>query len=237
MTLLLTGGTGLVGQIFVHYLIRNTVFAEEPHKIRLLCRNRNSNPHRQRFISWCISKGIDIVYGDLREGKDVNKFTRIPDPKSSVLIHSGAIFNLWQPFDLLYDVNVNGTKRIIEAFHRNKIRKLVHISSIAVYGTLTGANATGITEDQPLDLQMEKSYELTKALGEKLVQEYMYKHPEKLVIIPLGFATPENPKEYRLVHQLHRRGILVAPTAAAAMKMVRSLREYNLYRQRRKKNQ
>ncbi|MFX1516218.1 MAG: NAD-dependent epimerase/dehydratase family protein [Promethearchaeota archaeon] len=183
MTLLLTGGTGLVGQILVHYLIQNTTFVEEPQNIRLLCRNKNGNPHRQQFISWCGKKGIDIVYGDLRKSKDVREFTRVPDPKSSVLIHSGAIFNLWQPFDLLYDVNVNGTKRIIEAFHRSKITKLVHISSIAVYGTLTGTNATGITEDQPLDLQMEKNYELTKALGEKLVQEYMYRHPEKLVTI------------------------------------------------------
>ena len=183
MTLLLTGGTGLVGQILVKYLIQNTAFAEESHKIRLLCRNRNGNPQRQRFISWCKRKGIDIVYGDLRESKDVNEFTRIPDPHSSILIHLGAIFNLWQPFELLYNVNVIGTKRIIDAFHRGRIKKLIHISSVAVYGNLTGSNGTGITEDHPLDLQMEKGYELTKALGDKIVQDYQHDYPKKLITI------------------------------------------------------
>jgi nucleoside-diphosphate-sugar epimerase len=78
---------------------------------------------------------------------------------------------------------VIGTRRILEAFHRSRIKKLIHISSVAVYGSLTGTNGTGITEDHPLDLQMEKSYELTKALGEKLVQEYQHKHPKKLITI------------------------------------------------------
>lgn len=183
MTLLITGGTGLVGQILVHYLVEETTYAKKPHKIRLLFRKRNGNPHRLRFLTWCKKNRIDIVYGDLRKDKDVMGFTRVPDPQSSVLIHSGAIFNLWQPFDFLYNVNVNGTKRILEAFHRNRIKKLIHISSVAVYGTLIGTNGTGITEDQPLDLKMEKSYELTKALGEKLVQDYQQNHPETMVTI------------------------------------------------------
>ncbi|UCG04308.1 MAG: NAD(P)-dependent oxidoreductase [Candidatus Heimdallarchaeota archaeon] len=183
MTLLITGGTGLVGQILVHYLMEKTAYAEKPHTIRLLFRKRNGNPHRRRFISWCEKKGMDLVYGDLRKDEDVMRFTKVSDPQSSVLIHSGAIFNLWQPFYLLYDVNVNGTKRILKAFHRNRISKLIHISSVAVYGTLTGTNGTGITEDQPLDLKMEKGYELTKALGEQLVQDYQQDHPEKRVTI------------------------------------------------------
>ncbi|MFX0122610.1 MAG: NAD-dependent epimerase/dehydratase family protein [Candidatus Hodarchaeota archaeon] len=183
MTLLITGGTGLVGQILVHYLVEETTYAEKSHEIKLLFRNRDGNPHRLRFLRWCKKKGIDIVYGDLRNDKDVNHFTRVPDPHSSVLIHSGAIFNLWQPYKLLYDVNVNGTKRILRAFHRNTIKKLIYISSVAVYGTLTGTNGRGITEEHPLDFKMEKSYELTKALGEKLVLDYQQNQPERMVTI------------------------------------------------------
>lgn len=183
LTLLITGGTGLVGQILVHLLVEETTYAKDPSKIRVLSRKRNGNPHRQSFLRWCEKKGIDMVSGDLRKDKDVMRFTRVPDPQSSVLIHSGAIFNLWQPYELLYDVNVNGTKRILEAFHRNRIKKLIHLSSIAVYGALIVTKGTGITEDQSLDLMMEKSYELTKALGEQLVQDYQQNHPEKKVTI------------------------------------------------------
>ena len=140
MTLLITGGTGLVGQVLLHYLMNKTTYADKPHHVRLLLRNRNGNPHRRHFVLWCEKKGIDIVNGDLRNDEDVMRFTRVPDPQSSVLIHSGAIFNLWQPYELLYDVNVNGTKRILNAFHRNRIKKLIHISSVAVYGSLNGKN-------------------------------------------------------------------------------------------------
>jgi len=183
MTLLITGSTGLVGQVLVNYLMKKTTYTNKPYELRLLVRKRNGNPHRRRFIRWCEKKGIDIVYGDLRKHEDVIGFTRVPDPQSSVLIHSGAIFNLWQPFELLYDVNVNGTKRILTAFHRNRIRKLLHISSVVVYGSLNGKNGTALTEDQPLDFEMEKGYELSKVLGEKYVQDYQQHYPERLVTI------------------------------------------------------
>ena len=182
MTLLITGSTGLVGQILVRYLVNETTYAKEPHKIRLLVRKKNGNPQRLRFLRWCEERRIEIFYGDLRKVEDVMTFARVSDPQSSILIHSGAIFNLWQPFELLYDVNVKGTKRIIKAFHQNKIRKIVYLSSVAVYGSLTGTNGRGITEDQPIDLNT-KHYELTKAIGENFVQEYQRKHPEKLITI------------------------------------------------------
>ena len=183
MTLLITGGTGLVGQVLVRYLVNETSYGNEPNKIRLFVRKKSSNPHRQRFLRWCVERKVGIFYGDLKKDKDVMLFARVSDSQSSILIHSGAIFNLWQPYELLHDVNVNGTKRILKAFHQNKIKKLIYISSVAVYGTLTGTNGRGITEDQPIDLHMNKNYELTKAIGEKYVQEYQKKYPEKLITI------------------------------------------------------
>ncbi|MHA2245103.1 MAG: NAD-dependent epimerase/dehydratase family protein [Candidatus Hodarchaeales archaeon] len=182
MTLLITGSTGLVGQTLVRYLVNETTYGNEPHKIRLLVREKNRNPHRESFLRWCKERKIETFYGDLKKDNDVMTFARVSDPQSSTLIHSGAIFNLWQPFDLLYDVNVNGTKRILKAFHRNKIRKLIYISSVAVYGSLTGTNGRGITEDQPIDINT-KHYELTKAMGEKVVRKYQRKHPKKLITI------------------------------------------------------
>ncbi|UCG90664.1 MAG: NAD(P)-dependent oxidoreductase [Candidatus Heimdallarchaeota archaeon] len=183
MTLLITGSTGLVGQALVRYLLSETFYIEEPYKIRLLIREKKSNRHRQRFLKWCEEKRIDIFSGDLRNSEDVMAFTQVPDPESSILIHCGAIFNLWQPYKLLYDVNVNGTERILQAFHKNRIKKLVFLSSIAVYGELNGTNGQGIREDHPIDLHMKKNYELTKALGEELVREYQFTHPHKLITI------------------------------------------------------
>lgn len=183
MTLLITGSTGLVGQALVRYLLSETFYGKKPCKIRLLIREKKGNHHRQQFLRWCEEKKIDMFSGDLRSLEDGITFTQVPDPESSILIHCGAIFNLWQPYELLYDVNVNGTERILQAFHKNGIKKLIYLSSVAVYGEMNGTDGQGIKEDHPIDLNMKKNYELTKALGEELVKEYQFNHPQKLITI------------------------------------------------------
>ncbi|MFW9902683.1 MAG: NAD-dependent epimerase/dehydratase family protein, partial [Candidatus Thorarchaeota archaeon] len=183
MTVLITGGTGLVGQQLVYHLLNNPHYANQPEKIRLLIRNKARNPHQQRFLHFCAEKGVNFFSGDLRYDTDVLEFTEVSDPQNSVLIHSGAIFNFWQPYELLYDVNVCGTKRILDAFHQNQIKKLIYLSSVAVYGHMTGKNGRGVTEAKGIDLTLNKNYELTKALGEVLVQKYQKVHPEKLITI------------------------------------------------------
>ena len=183
MTLLITGGTGLVGQHLAHHLLDEPPYANQPEKIRLLVRKKERNPHQQRFLQWCVDKGVDIFSGDLRSDDDVLAFSDVSDPRNSILIHSGAIFNFWQPYELLYDVNVCGTKRILEGFHQNQIKKLIYLSSVAVYGHMTGKNGRGVTEASAIDLTLNKNYELTKALGEFHVQEYQKVHPEKLITI------------------------------------------------------
>jgi dihydroflavonol-4-reductase len=183
VTLLITGGTGLVGQELVRYLLTETVYAKKTYKIRLLIRDKKGNPQRQRFLKSCEEKKIDVFSGDLRNNKDVMGFTQVSDPEASILIHCGALFNLWQPYELLYDVNVNGTERILQAFHNNEIKKLIYLSSVAVYGSMNGTNGQGVKEDHPLDMHMKKNYELSKALGEELVRKYQSLHPQKSITI------------------------------------------------------
>jgi len=184
LTILITGATGLVGNTLVQYLLNDSIFTKNPTKIRLLVRKKEGDFHRQQFLTLCGEKDIEIFYGDLRNELDIQVFTNVSDPESSILIHLGAIFNFWQPYELLHDVNVRGTERILQAFHQNNIRKLIHISSVAVYGCLNGSDdGRGVTEDHPIDLNQRKNYELTKALSEKLVLDYQEAHPNRLITI------------------------------------------------------
>ncbi|UCG00988.1 MAG: NAD(P)-dependent oxidoreductase [Candidatus Heimdallarchaeota archaeon] len=183
MTLLITGGTGLVGRHLVQHLLDESPYANQPEKIRLLVRNKERNPHQQRFLQKCFEIGVDIFLGNLRNDDDVLAFTDVSDPQNSILIHSGAIFNFWQPYELLYDVNVCGTMRILHGFLQNRIKKMIYLSSVAVYGRMTGNNGRGVTETSEIDLTLNKNYELTKALGEACVQEFQNNHPEKLITI------------------------------------------------------
>ena len=183
MTLLITGGTGLVGQQLVRHLLNEPSYANQPEKIRLLVRYKERNPHQKEFLQGCIDRGIDIFSGDLRIDDDLIAFTEVSDPQNSIIIHAGAIFNFWQPYELLHAVNVEGTNRILKVYDQIKIKKLIFVSSVAVYGNLAGKDGNEVTEDLPLDLNQRKGYELTKTLSEKLVQDYMKSHPEKLITI------------------------------------------------------
>ena len=63
MTILITGGTGLVGQHLVHHLLDEPSYANQPEKIRLLVRKKERNPHQQRFLQHCVTKVLTSFQG------------------------------------------------------------------------------------------------------------------------------------------------------------------------------
>ncbi len=183
MTILITGATGLIGQNLVKSLYKKNQTQNKKDKIRLLIRKRTGSPFREKFIQWVTQNGVEIYWGDLKSTPDVLNFTKTEDPEKTVLFHCGAIFNFYQPFQTLYDTNVAGTTRVLRGFHVNNIKKLVYVSSVAVYGSLHHSNGRGVTEDQPIDCNQRKSYEQTKSLGEELVWNYSKKFPERLITL------------------------------------------------------
>jgi nucleoside-diphosphate-sugar epimerase len=134
-------------------------------------------------LNWCIQQGIEIFYGDLKKVMSIIGFTSVSDSEESVLIHCGAIFNLWQPYDELYSVNVQGTQKILQAFEYHDLRKLIYVSSVAVYGSYNGENGEAVTEEFPVNPSKTLGYERTKAFGESLVKDYIHDHPDRLVTI------------------------------------------------------
>ncbi len=183
MTILITGATGLVGQSLVKLLIKSPGYSTTPEMIQLLIRKKPSDPYRRDFITWCKSKRIQIINGDLGCFEDIDSFTTVPDPENSVLIHCGAIFNFWQPYKLLYNINVKGTERILKIFHQKKIGKLIYLSSAVVYKSIAGNGIRGVVEDDPIGKVFRKNYERTKLLGELIIKRYITKHPERAITI------------------------------------------------------
>lgn len=53
-----------------------------------------------------------------------------------VVIHAAAALPLWKREEI-FDINVNGAKNVLEAAKNNNIKKVVYISSTAVYGIPT----------------------------------------------------------------------------------------------------
>jgi acyl-CoA synthetase (NDP forming) len=82
-----------------------------------------------------------------------------------------------------------------------------------------------------IPMEMMNSFDLS------IVREMgrLAKKSSKLVIMPLGFYSPEYNKEYDIVRELDKRGILVVPSAPAAMRILRKLGDYYKYVEKVKK--
>lgn len=98
-----------------------------------------------------------------------------------LIVHGAAALPLWNPKDI-YTVNVDGTKNVLEAAISNNIKRVVFISSTAVYGV---PKKHPIYEDDPLI--GVGPYGETKIKAEKICEEYRKKGMIVPVIRPKTF--------------------------------------------------
>jgi len=93
---------------------------------------------------------------------------------------------------LIFDVNVQGTKNLCTAFEKSGMPKaIIFISTVAVYGLDFGEN---ITEEYPLN--GTTPYALSKIQAEHFLQEWCAKHNVTLGIIRPSLIAGKNPPGY-----------------------------------------
>ncbi|MCK9614363.1 MAG: NAD-dependent epimerase/dehydratase family protein [Candidatus Omnitrophica bacterium] len=132
--LLVTGASGFVGRHLLEKLIKKGV------KVRCLVRNRNkvnlTNPN------------LEIIEGDILDQHIIDKATENID----LVIHLAAVIKSSNP-ERIREVNIGGTTKIISACRKNKVKKIIHISSLDA--------ALGITN----------LYGTTKKISEEIVKK------------------------------------------------------------------
>ncbi len=132
MTVLVTGGSGLVGS----HVIEALRGRGEP--VRALV--------RARAAAAVQALGAEPVIGDVTDPAA----WRVASTGARGIVHAAAMVAHRRPLEDFLAVNVGGTRRAIAAA-REAGARLVHISSVAVYGRTGayGAGAGGVTEDFP----------------------------------------------------------------------------------------
>ena len=161
MRALVTGASGFIGRHLVRRLLK------EKYKVRCLVR-KNSN------VNGLID--VELVYGDLLDKDSLKKAVDGVD----MVYHLGAVGGIYGvPRKIVYDVNVNGTRNIIEESYKAKIKKFIHFSTFSVYG-YTEKPANEETPQKGLTSYFGK----TKRMGEKIVKEYMQKGMDAVIIQP-----------------------------------------------------
>ncbi|MEZ5008129.1 MAG: SDR family oxidoreductase [Chitinophagales bacterium] len=117
-----------------------------------------------------------FVKGDLRSD-DVKNL--ILNEKPNVIVHLAAIVSPTKTMtrDFIYDVEVNGTKKILEACVQANVDKIIVTSSGAAYGYYAD-NAEWLKEEDPIRGNQEFPYAWHKRVIEEMLAEYRKNHPE-----------------------------------------------------------
>jgi nucleoside-diphosphate-sugar epimerase len=121
---------------------------------------------------------VKVVKCDVRNKEKVEEAIKDYD----YVVHAAAALPILREKKIIFDVNINGTKNVLEASLKNKVKRLVFISSTAVYGI---PRHLPEAETNPLD--PIGYYGESKVAGEKLCLEYSKKGLSVNILRPKSF--------------------------------------------------
>lgn len=115
---LLTGAAGNLGSSVVRELV------SQGADIRALVLPKDK-------LAAKLPQGIELCEGNILSKDDLRRFFDVPVGTEIIVIHMAGIVTIYWDFNqLVYDVNVQGTKNIVELCIERNVKKLVHISSV-----------------------------------------------------------------------------------------------------------
>jgi nucleoside-diphosphate-sugar epimerase len=165
MRVFLTGGTGLVGSHVAEEL------RAHGHEVVALHRRAASTKHLYDL-------GCDLVEGDVRDEAD--DMTALMEGCSRV-VHSAAVVYAGGRWPKIRAINVDGTRHVLTAARHAGVEHVVHMSSVAVYGSVSGP----VTESTPIDtpLTPKDLYARSKREAEEVVRGIEGQHGLPVTII------------------------------------------------------
>ena len=174
MKIYITGGSGFIGQHFVKHLIT------EGHKPVCLVRSTSNTEELKKI-------GAQLVIGDITDKTSIKGMDGC-----GYLVHMASSFEFWVPNNkVFYDVNIVGTRNVMESVLENGISKVVYISSATVYGNAKWP----ITEETVVGTERAGKYVRTKYEGDLIAWDLYEKSKLPLIVIyPSAVVGANDPK-------------------------------------------
>jgi len=186
MKILVTGGTGFTGKALVKRLL------DEGHQVVAL--DYKEGLKTQELRGW----GAEVIIGSVVDKEIVEKAMEGVD----IVHHLAAAFReLNVPNDYYYEVNVNGTKNVLESAFNHKVKKFIYCSTCGVHGNID--NPPG-GEDAPI--QPADYYQRTKYEAEPIVNEYYKKGLKTVILRPAAIYGPGDPERFYMIFKRVAKG-------------------------------
>ena len=167
MLAFVTGATGFVGSHVARAL------TEHGAELRLLLRANNNTKNIDDLKA-------ERVIGDLRDPASLEKGIAGCD----AVFHVAADYRLWvrDPGEM-YRANVEGTRSILEAARKHKVRRVVYTSSVATMGFTS--NGQPADENSPVGLDnMIGPYKRSKFMAEQVAMEAARSGQDIVIVNP-----------------------------------------------------
>ena len=179
MRVAVTGGTGYVGAFTVQALL---AAGRQP---RLLVRDRAKLASKLSDLGIDASP-LDVVVGDMTDRAAVDELVAGCD----AAIHAAASVEVLNRSDAqrTIETNVGGTRNVIDAALAARCDPVVHVSSVAVFGTRPAAPV--ITTDLEPATDSDNPYGRSKALAEQFAREHQAAGDPVVIVYPGGVTGP-----------------------------------------------
>jgi nucleoside-diphosphate-sugar epimerase len=144
-----------------------------------------------------LETGVEELHGDIRDERDAHALVRASD----VLVHAAAALPIQSSRATIRSVNVEGTAVVLAAALQEGVRRVVLISSTAVYGV---PERHPILEDDPLI--GVGWYGQSKIDAEHLCAEFGRRGLEIVIVRPKTFLGPERLGVFEILFDWMREG-------------------------------
>lgn len=186
MKVLVTGGAGFTGKALVRRML------EEGHEVIALDNKAGYKP--EDLNQW----GARLVIGSVTDRQTVRQCMRDVE----VVHHVAAAFREMNvPRDRYREVNVEGTRIVLEAAFQEGVRKFIYCSTCGVHGNVDEPPAGEDAPIQPADYYQQTKYE-----AEPIVVEYARRGLKTTTLRPAAIFGPGDPGRFYMIFRQLARG-------------------------------
>jgi dihydroflavonol-4-reductase len=150
--------------------------------------------------------GCEIVEGDLSDEGAIRRGVQGADS----ILHMGAIYKVGIPaseHEAMYDANVRGTERVLDAGIQSAVPRIVYVSTGNVYGN-TRRQAVDESYVRPQPPQFLSYYDETKYRAHQVALDRIASGAPIVVVLPSGVYGPNDPSEIGNMIEQTRTGKL-----------------------------